>query len=426
MIKWLPPVGGVFVAVTLGLTACVQGPEGQACNAGQCPSGRVCHAGLCLVNQDLPANADSGPLSPIDKDRDGYSPPEDCNDDDPSVHPGAEDAVGDNRDTNCDDVDGVRGSSGFDGGPSTTDGGAMLCEEGDTRCDEQCVDLQTDPLNCGGCDLVCDAQERCENGECVVRSETGCDEGLDDCGDQGDPLCVDIQQNGRHCGQCGNVCGENSDCVDGQCEASGPVCAQGLTNCGDDAAPICADQNFHRQHCGECNTGCNPDQNCVDGSCVNNAYFPEWCPNGMAHVFPRAEGGTGSLYWFCDASDTPYAVNQSTWSDQCQRAGGYLLTVTSEAERGFVADNRNTFHGAGGGGANYWTAATMSADLGHWVWENGEDPRQWDPWSAGQGNDAGPNGDSPCGYYAAGALGDTWAVGACDANYSGICEFRID
>ena len=42
MIKWLPPVGGVFVAVTLGLTACVQGPEGQACNAGQCPSGRVC------------------------------------------------------------------------------------------------------------------------------------------------------------------------------------------------------------------------------------------------------------------------------------------------------------------------------------------------------------------------------------------------
>ena len=124
----------------------------------------------------------------------------------------------------------------------------------------------------------------------VVRSETGCDEGLDDCGDQGDPLCVDLQQNGRHCGECGNVCGENSDCVDGQCEASGPACAQGLTNCGDDAAPICADQNFHRQHCGGCDTGCNPDQNCVDGSCVDDAYFPSWCGSGMAHVLEQKEG----------------------------------------------------------------------------------------------------------------------------------------
>ena len=66
------------------------------------------------------------------------------------------------------------------------------------------------------------------------------------------------------------------------------------------------------------------------------------------------------------------------------------------------------------------------ADHGHWVWENGENPGQWDPWSAGGGNDAGPNLGSPCSYYAAGALGDTWAVGACDANYSGICEFLID
>ena len=115
MIKWLPPVGGVFVAVTLGLTACVQGPEGQACNAGQCPSGRSATL-VCAFCEPRPARqCGQWSLALSTKIEMVTRHPEDCNDDDPPVHPGAEDAVGDNRDTNCDDVDGVRGSSGFDG-----------------------------------------------------------------------------------------------------------------------------------------------------------------------------------------------------------------------------------------------------------------------------------------------------------------------
>ena len=39
-------------------------------------------------------------VSPIDKDSDGYSPPEDCNDNDPTIYPGAEESCG--KDYNCD------------------------------------------------------------------------------------------------------------------------------------------------------------------------------------------------------------------------------------------------------------------------------------------------------------------------------------
>ena len=42
--------------------------------------------------------------SPIDGDGDGYSKPEDCNDADPSMHPGAEDDCGDAVDEDCDGV----------------------------------------------------------------------------------------------------------------------------------------------------------------------------------------------------------------------------------------------------------------------------------------------------------------------------------
>lgn len=42
-----------------------------------------------------------------DRDGDGFSPSTgDCNDDDPAVHPGAEDPIGDGLDTDCDNEDG--------------------------------------------------------------------------------------------------------------------------------------------------------------------------------------------------------------------------------------------------------------------------------------------------------------------------------
>ena len=50
---------------------------------------------------DSPAPPDSPPAPPDDRDGDGYPPPEDCDDGDPAVHPGALDLCGDGRDWDC-------------------------------------------------------------------------------------------------------------------------------------------------------------------------------------------------------------------------------------------------------------------------------------------------------------------------------------
>ena len=57
-------------------------------------------------NTDLLAgDCDTEPTR-VDRDRDGYSAQEDCDDDQASTHPGAEDPCGDGKDQNCDGQDG--------------------------------------------------------------------------------------------------------------------------------------------------------------------------------------------------------------------------------------------------------------------------------------------------------------------------------
>ena len=86
------------------------------------------------------------------------------------------------------------------------------CDAGLTSCDGACVDVDSDPQNCGSCETACGIGEACEDGVCVGPE---CDAGLTEC----DGACVSLQFDEANCGSCGEDCG-NGLCFFGQCVGS--------------------------------------------------------------------------------------------------------------------------------------------------------------------------------------------------------------
>lgn len=82
----------------------------------------------------------------------------------------------------------------------------LECPPGQTDCGGTCVDVQSDPVNCGGCGNYCPTG-RCAQGACA------CPDGLTDCGGS----CVDLQADPNNCGACFVGCEEGADCAGGQC-----------------------------------------------------------------------------------------------------------------------------------------------------------------------------------------------------------------
>lgn len=79
------------------------------------------------------------------------------------------------------------------------------CDNDLTDCNGTCVDLQTDPDNCGGCGNVCDlphASAACVNGSCVVAS---CEAGRADCNLKPEDGCETVLPASGRCVQGGVV-----------------------------------------------------------------------------------------------------------------------------------------------------------------------------------------------------------------------------
>lgn len=142
-------------------------------------------------------------------------------------------------------------TTGGDGGTS----GPSPCPTGQALCAEECVDLQTDPTHCGGCDLECPGGMFCESGEC----QRICPVGDIVC----DGECVAAASDLDNCGQCGVSCAVGDFCSSGSCTST---CS--LTECDTESGTECVDPQTSARHCGGCNFACAPGQSCVDGSCT--------------------------------------------------------------------------------------------------------------------------------------------------------------
>ena len=207
------------------------------------------------------------------------------------------------------------------------------CEaQGMQACGLGCF-YKHDPNHCGGCGFVCPLGRECDpkrqlcyiigddpdNGVQPTRMQTlapddqqtlapsgeiTCLPGLIDC----DGICSDLTTDMRHCGTCGNACGDGSSCEQGQCstpgsppdaqtsapssdesepettEAPAPeeeadtaaiapepepespafACQDGLTDCGG----VCADLSYDSANCGSCGFVCGSDSTCDLGTCI--------------------------------------------------------------------------------------------------------------------------------------------------------------
>ncbi len=89
--------------------------------------------------------------------------------------------------------------------------GRCRCRAGRTRVGEECVDLSSDPDNCGVIGNQCDGDTVCAGGMC----RASCPIGTQEC----DDACVRLTTDPAHCGECGNQCDRTEFCSRGSCTA---------------------------------------------------------------------------------------------------------------------------------------------------------------------------------------------------------------
>ncbi|MDF3043116.1 MAG: Tryptophan synthase alpha chain [Thermomicrobiales bacterium] len=151
-------------------------------------------------------------------------------------------------------------------------GGVCLVESALDRCLIQglrdcggvCVDIQEDARHCGGCGVVCGDGQSCAEGRCFVFDDLNCAaQGLTNCGGR----CTDLALDYWNCGACGKSCPIGSICADARCVSSGARCTVlGLVEC----EGFCVDTINDPDHCGGCEFACYVEgARCVNGRCIS-------------------------------------------------------------------------------------------------------------------------------------------------------------
>ena len=124
---------------------------------------------------------------------------------------------------------------------------SLPCPSGYTACNDLCVDLVTDPNNCGACDNACEAEdvcsaglcassETCEDGECV----TGCPDGFGDCDNDPANGCETPLNTVDNCLACGTECDDSDDCTNDVCNTAAGCLNVSRDRCEEPACELAA------------------------------------------------------------------------------------------------------------------------------------------------------------------------------------------
>lgn len=141
------------------------------------------------------------------------------------------------------------------------------CLAGETRCGGICVNLLGSDSNCGICGRACPAGETCNGGACMQT----CPAGQSACGGS----CVNTQTDVNHCGICNMRCAAGLACIAGRCQSDCPIAGQ--LRCGG----VCINPLTDRANCGRCGTACAMNQVCSVGACAAGCAAPTTNCSGL-------------------------------------------------------------------------------------------------------------------------------------------------
>lgn len=167
---------------------------------------------------------------------------------------------------------------------------ALNCGGGTTKCGQACVDVKTDPQNCGKCATACPTNDFCDGGTCIP----SCTSAQKLC-DDGGLFCASIQTDNQNCGDCNVACATGWTCQTGKCL---PNCGTGQTLCDidggsqGDGGPFCTDTKTDTNNCGACDKACTVTQYCDAGTCANS-NIPSTCKtvNGLLWCYHASTCG---------------------------------------------------------------------------------------------------------------------------------------
>ncbi|QRN97467.1 hypothetical protein JRI60_52540 [Archangium violaceum] len=125
-----------------------------------------------------------------------------------------------------------------------------VCTVGTTSCGGTCVNLQSDPANCGACGNSCGSCQTCVNGTCQLPTPT-----TSSC----NGTCTDTLSDPANCGACGNSCGSCQTCVNGTCQLP--------TSTTSSCDGMCTDTMNDPYNCGACGRSCGDCKMCYNGLC---------------------------------------------------------------------------------------------------------------------------------------------------------------
>ena len=137
---------------------------------------------------------------------------------------------------------------------------------------EQRLNTNRDCGQCGRSCSLANANETCSSGSCQIGS---CSAGFGNCDGQAANGCeIDLNNDARNCGSCGNVCTNGLSCRSGRCACTANAnCGSNQTCCNGN----CVDTRSNAANCGACGSACAGGSTCCDGSCVNTMTDVDHC-----------------------------------------------------------------------------------------------------------------------------------------------------